>query len=323
MSGHIEEAKDLMNSFGAAKIPFLFILDFELRQPIAIPLEKINPAEILFEIDGSTNFNGQTDVDSFDFSFEPVSKERYAKAFQLVQDHIRHGDSFLLNLTMPSRVNTNLSLYDIFCISKARYKIWLKDRFVVFSPETFIKTEGRQISSFPMKGTIDASLPGAKNKLLSNKKELAEHYTIVDLIRNDLSMVAKEVKVNRFQQIERIQTHKHELLQMSSEITGILPKDFVSSIGDMIFNMLPAGSISGAPKQKTVEVIKQAEQYNRGYYTGVCGIFDGANIKSGVMIRFIESTPDGLYYKSGGGINAQSVMDEEYRELIEKIYIPV
>ena len=72
-----------------------------------------------------------------------------------------------------------------------------------------------------------------------------------------------------------------------------------------------------------VEVIKEAEKYERGYYTGIFGIFDGENIDSGVMIRFMENTPDGKVYKSGGGITSRSNMEEEYHELVDKIYIPV
>ncbi len=313
-----------MNKLGAEETPFFFIIDFELTQPIVIPLEKVDQSEILYEIDGNTNNPIiRNSSKSFDFSAEPVSKKRYSKAFDLVQKHINHGDSFLLNLTMPSEVSTDLSLKEIFFLSKARYKLWYKNQFVVFSPEIFIKTRGRKISSFPMKGTIDARLANAEAKLLSNKKELAEHFTIVDLIRNDLSMVAKNVKVEQFQYIDRIETHKHELLQMSSEITGELPPDYQRAIGDLLFKILPAGSISGAPKLKTLEVIKAAEQYQRGFYTGVFGIFDGENINSGVMIRYIENTPDGMIYKSGGGITSMSNAEEEYQELIDKIYLPI
>ena len=94
-------------------------------------------------------------------------------------------------------------------------------------------------------------------------------------------------------------------------------------MGDIIFTLLPAGSISGAPKNKTVEIILETEQYDRNYYTGIFGVFDGNNIDSGVMIRFIEQTPDGLVYKSGGGITALSNMDDEYNEIINKIYVPI
>ena len=313
-----------INQLGKNRIPFLFIIDFDMKDPVILPLDKVDPNEILFSISGVTNVQGEPlqNTSNIELKFSPVSKKRFGKAFNLVQKHIQHGDSFLLNLTMPSQIETNLSLEEIFHLSKARYKLWLKEKFVVFSPEIFIKTVGRKISSFPMKGTMDASLPNAEKRLLSSEKELAEHYTIVDLIRNDLSMIAKDVKVEKFRYIDRVNTNRGGLLQMSSMISGSLPEDYNEFIGDILNKILPAGSISGAPKKKTLEVIKEAEQYKRGYYTGIVGIFDGHNIDSGVMIRYIERTPEGLIYKSGGGITAQSNVDEEYQELIDKIYIP-
>jgi len=87
--------------------------------------------------------------------------------------------------------------------------------------------------------------------------------------------------------------------------------------------LLPAGSISGAPKLKTLEIILETETYNRGYYTGVFGYFDGINLDSCVMIRFIENQNERLIFKSGGGITMMSDLDSEYRELIKKIYVPV
>ncbi len=314
-----------MNELGKKRIPFLFILDYDMVKPMVLPISEIDPDRLLYSINGVSNYNGKFRKTKEDirFSSSPVCKDRYTKAFDLVQKHIKYGDSFLLNLTMPSSISTNLSLKDIFNLTNARYKLWLKDTFVVFSPEIFVQTKGQRISSFPMKGTIDASIPNAREKLLQSKKELAEHYTIVDLIRNDLSIVAKNVRVEQFRYIDDVITNRGCLLQMSSEIVGDLPYDFRNGIGDMMFSMLPAGSISGAPKRKTLEIINDSENYDRGYYTGVCGIFDGENIDSGVMIRYIEQSSDGLIYKSGGGITSQSNLEEEYQELKDKIYIPI
>lgn len=319
--------KDIINNInrlGEKRTPFIFIIDFEMENPLVLPLSEVNPETLLFSINGISNTSSndlQTKV--VDFKVVPVAKDRYRLAFSHVQEHIRHGNSFLLNLTMPSGIETNLSLVEIFHRSNAKYKLWMKDHFVVFSPERFVQTNGTEISSFPMKGTMDASIPDAKQKLLESEKELAEHYTIVDLIRNDLSMVAKNVSVKEFRHIDFVKTHRGGLLQMSSEIRGSLPDNYRDNIGNILEKILPAGSISGAPKKKTLEIIKEAEQYKRGYYTGVFGIFDGKNIDSGVMIRYIEQTPDGLIYKSGGGITAKSNVDEEYQELVDKIYIPV
>jgi para-aminobenzoate synthetase component 1 len=174
-----------------------------------------------------------------------------------------------------------------------------------------------------MKGTIDAALPQAEKCILSDEKEKAEHATIVDLIRNDLSMVAAKVTVEKYRYIDRIRTNDKELLQVSSKITGYLEENYRERIGNIIFQLLPAGSVSGAPKKKTIEIIKEAEQYDRGYYTGVFGYFDGSRLESGVMIRFIENINGKYFYKSGGGITAYSNVESEYQEMVDKVYVPL
>jgi para-aminobenzoate synthetase component 1 len=314
-----------INQLSKDRVPFLFIIDFDFENPVILPLTEVDPNNILFSISGATNaqYNSSKSKNELELKIYPVQKERYIKAFNHVQNHISHGDSFLLNLTMPSQIETNLSLEEIFLRSDAKYKLWVRNKFVVFSPEIFVQTRERKITSFPMKGTIDASLPDAEKRLLVSEKELAEHYTIVDLIRNDLSMVAKNVKVEKFRYIDHVKTNHGGLLQMSSKISGELPENYNECIGDILIKLLPAGSISGAPKKKTLEIIDEAEQYKRGYYTGIVGIFDGQNLDSGVMIRYIEQTPEGKIYKSGGGITSQSNVDEEYQELIDKIYLPI
>ena len=87
--------------------------------------------------------------------------------------------------------------------------------------------------------------------------------------------------------------------------------------------MMPAGSICGAPKEKTVNIIQQVEGQERGYYTGVFGYFDGEVLESAVSIRYLEKKEDKLWYRSGGGITFLSTEEEEYNELIKKIYVPV
>ena len=101
-----------------------------------------------------------------------------------------------------------------------------------------------------MKGTIDASIPSAAQLLMNDPKETAEHATIVDLIRNDLSMVANRVSVSRYRYMDRLQTNRGVIFQTSSEIQGILPENYQEHLGDIIFRLLPAGSITGAPKEK-------------------------------------------------------------------------
>jgi para-aminobenzoate synthetase component 1 len=136
-------------------------------------------------------------------------------------------------------------------------------------------------------------------------------------------MVSTNVAVTRFRYLDRIHTNRGDLLQMSSEISGDLPADYLSRLGDILFTLLPAGSVTGAPKKKTVQIIRKVEVYERGFYTGIFGYFDGKDLESAVSIRFIEETADGLVFKSGGGITALSDIRSEYEEMIKKIYVPV
>jgi para-aminobenzoate synthetase component I len=211
----------------------------------------------------------------------------------------------------------------LFHLSTAKYKLLMNDQLLVFSPETFVQIRDGKIFSYPMKGTIDAHIPSAEEIILNDPKEKAEHITIVDLIRNDLSLVAEQVHVSKFRYIDRIKTSDKDLLQVSSEVVGTLPENYQAHVGDILVSLLPAGSISGAPKQKTLEIISEAEQEPRGYYTGVVGFFDGEQLDSGVMIRFIEKSNNSYYYRSGGGITAQSTAEAEYQEVIDKVYVPV
>ena len=316
---------DQINKYTEAKTPFLFIIDFDKKKPIVIPVDKVNPAEILFDINGFSNYKYNSDQSAPRFTFEkyPLAFEEYKAKFDKIQHHLQSGNSYLVNLTFPTKIKTSLGLKEIFIHSKAPYKLWMKNKFVVFSPEPFIKIEDDIISSFPMKGTINAAIPDAERIILENEKELAEHSTIVDLIRNDISMVADKVELKKFRYLSHIKTFNSELLQVSSQISGMVKKELKHSLGTLLSLLLPAGSTSGAPKRKTVEIIKEAEGYERGFYTGIFGYFDGRKLESSVMIRFIENMEGQLYFKSGGGITIYSDSEYEYNELIDKVYVPI
>jgi len=299
----------------------------------------------------------------------PIPFERYKKAFNEVIEEIKKGNTYLLNLTFPTKIETNLNLFEIYSLTKAPFKLYFKDKFVCFSPERFVKIKNNKIYTYPMKGTIDANIPNAKEKILNNIKEMAEHTMVVDLLRNDLGIIGKNVKVNKFRFIDKIKAGKKELLQVSSEIEATLPKNWGKTWLKMILQMLPAGSITGTPKKKTVEIIKKVENYKRGYYTGIFGITDEKTfLDSAVIIRYIENEEwkmeNGKFnsklnissshspihpfptwnselgtrslklpythlpihsftYKSGGGVTIDSDVKKEYKELIDKVYIPI
>lgn len=312
------EIFERMNELGAKKTPFLFIIDFLKESGDIIPLNELND-----EIKFSLNSDFEEFTSEIKLKKYPISFEDYETQFNLVKKNILLGNSYLTNLTCATPIEINLNLEEIYKYSRAKYKLLWKDKFVCFSPETFVRIQNGKIYSYPMKGTIDASVENAKEKILADEKEMAEHYTIVDLIRNDLSQVAKKVTVEKFRFIDEISTHERKILQVSSEISGKLPENFHENLGNIFDKLLPAGSICGAPKRKTVEIICEAETYNRNFYTGVFGVFDGENLDSAVMIRFIEKTSEGLVFKSGGGITHQSQAKEEYNEMIQKVYVPI
>ena len=321
-----QQAIQKMNDLGSKGTPFLFIIDYDLKQPIVLTLEEVEQENIFYKINDKTNFIfGKSPYEKLLYLEKyPISFQEYQQSFDFVKQAMLRGDSFLTNLTKPTPIKVNLSLQEIFQRSRAKYQLYFKDKFVLFSPEIFVKIQDGIISSHPMKGTISADIPDAESMILNDKKEFAEHTTIVDLIRNDISMISEKVWVEKFRYISRIHTHEGNLLQVSSEICGKLPTDYQSQIGTLLFKLLPAGSICGAPKPQTLAIIKAAENYDRGYYTGVFGIFDGKNLDSSVMIRFIEKQDDGsLIFKSGGGITVFSNARSEYQEMIDKVYLPI
>jgi para-aminobenzoate synthetase component 1 len=314
-----------LNAWGKAKTPFVFLVDYQIQKPKAWKLADVNGDEVLFDLNGFSNYDSSDQAElpaELHFNKFPVPFIEYQTRFDQVVANLKAGNSFLVNLSVPTPIETNLTLLEIFKNSEAPYRFWYKNEFVCFSPEIFVRITENRISSFPMKGTIDASIPDAGNVILTDHKEAAEHATIVDLIRNDLSMVAEKVWVEKYRYIDRLQTNDKTLLQVSSEIAGLLPSDFDGRFGDILLKLLPAGSITGAPKPSTLQIIQDAEGYERGYYTGIMGYFDGENFESAVMIRFIENQNGRLIFKSGGGITALSNAQNEYQELIDKVYLP-
>ncbi|WP_041437897.1 aminodeoxychorismate synthase component I [Thermodesulfobium narugense] len=322
------EFVDQVNALSLESIPFFFIVDFEVDEFKLFYGNKLFSKDIYFNINKFRNYE-----DSFRdiklrskkiiFESYPVSLAEYKKAFESVQKYERDGHSYLINLTFQTEINTNLSLFEIFLRSKSAFKLYVDDSFICFSPEIFIRIKDGLIFAYPMKGTIDARIPDARKILKNDEKELAEHATIVDLIRNDLGIVADNIKVKRFRFFSKVKNIKGEIYQTSSEICGYLGDDYKKRLGDIIVSLLPAGSISGAPKEATIKKIKEVETYKRGYYTGIGGYFDGSNLDSYVLIRFIEKTNDKLFFKSGGGITIYSDVNKEYNEMIEKIYVPI
>lgn len=313
-----------MDQLSSEKVPFFFVINFSMTKVNLYTENEIEKYGLSIDFKNfKTTKPTSIPPEDIQLNTFPESLESYQKGFEKVQENLKKGNAYLVNYTRKTKIETNLSLEQIYLLTKAKYKLLYKDEFVCFSPETFVKIQNQKISTYPMKGTIDANIPNATELLKNSTKEKAEHYTVVDLLRNDLSIVADDVKVEDFQRIDYIKTQQKNLYAMSSEISGILKPEFQGKVGSILQNLLPAGSILGAPKPKTLEIIQDAENYNRNWYTGICGWFDGENLDSCVMIRFIEKEGEELFFKSGGGITHLSQLEDEYQEMINKIYVPI
>lgn len=299
-------------------IPTFFYSDFKGENFHCYTLDTLNEHDIEFSFNSKCSIKNLPHIPKF----SPTDFEAYKEKFNQVQEQILAGNTYLLNLTQPTPIQSDYTLHEIYSMANAPYKLRVGNQFVCFSPEAFITIQNNRIHTYPMKGTIDADLPNAIETIINDPKELAEHTMIVDLLRNDLGMIAHDIHVENFRYVTTIETGNKRLHQVSSHISGQLKDDWQESIGQKIKTLLPAGSISGTPKKNTCKIIDSIEGYQRGYFSGIFGYFDGKNLYSAVSIRYIEQTEKGLVYKSGGGITSDSTPENEYQEMLDKIYIP-
>ena len=226
---------DRLNELGGSGEPFLFVVDYKGDKAYIKKLTEIDAGECLYDFGSHTNAPGGCTAPlpaEIEWEVDAPRYDEYERSFNIVKNNMLSGNSYLANLTCQVAVHCNLSLEDMFRHAKGKYKLLLNNpsddigRFVCFSPETFVKIRGGRIYSFPMKGTIDATLPDAEQVLMDDRKEAAEHATIVDLIRNDLNMVATDVKVERYRFVDVLHTNKGDIFRKA--VNGIirLAKDY-------------------------------------------------------------------------------------------------
>lgn len=304
-----------LNDYGKKRKPIFFAVDFEMKNWI------FDDGDVQFQLENFKNYKESKRKNTHINKRLHVSFTEYKKALEKVKTEIKKGNTYLLNLTFETKLEGDIDLESIFFNSNAPFKLYVKDKFVCYSPERFVKIENNQISTYPMKGTIEANIPHAMEKILANQKEMSEHTMVVDLLRNDLGIVGTNIQVEKFRYIDKIDAGEKELLQVSSKITADLEDNWHNKLGDIISSMLPAGSITGTPKKKTVDIIKSIENYERGFFTGIFGYYDGKSFDSAVMIRFIEKKDEEYVFKSGGGITIESDALSEYEEMKDKVYI--
>lgn len=256
-------------------------------------------------------------------------KQQYLKAFQQVQEYIKAGDCYQINLTQEFTAHAQGSLLsranDLWKLTHAPYAGYLKlDDFELLScsPELFIEFQAdRKIKTRPIKGTMprfdDPQQDQiSKDKLSHSKKDQAENVMIVDLLRNDLSVYAEtgSVETTKLFEIESFNQVHH----MVSEITASLKADINPM--QMLLSALPGGSITGAPKIRAMQIIEELEGAPRGAYCGSLGYFNFDGTGSwNILIRSIQKYQDQLSMWAGGGITIASDAEAEYQECFDKI----
>ena len=254
-------------------------------------------------------------------------KEEYINAVGKVRDYIRSGDVYIMNLTQRFKCQVTRGGYDIYndlrTINPAQFGAYMKmDKFEILScsPERFLKVREGVIDTRPIKGTRPRgknNQEDEKNKieLMHSEKDKSELLMIVDLERNDLSRVCKlnTVKVTELFEIEEYPTVFHLVANIRGELEE--GKDII----DCIRVAFPGGSITGAPKIRSMEIIDEMEKVRRNIYTGSIGYlgFDG-NSDINIVIRTIMLKDRNAYFGVGGGVTWESEEEFEYEETLHK-----
>jgi para-aminobenzoate synthetase / 4-amino-4-deoxychorismate lyase len=256
-----------------------------------------------------------------------IPKEAYVAAIARIKERLAAGDTYQVNFTDRLAFDSPLSPAEVFSALSVRQRVAysaflnIEGRPVIsLSPELFFKTEGDRIITRPMKGTIPRGLDRADdariaNLLRNDEKNRAEHVMIVDLLRNDLGRICRPgtVQVQDPFSVERYDT----LHQMTSTILGRLKPRM--SFFDIFQGLFPSGSITGAPKHRTMQIIHELERKPRGVYTGAIGFISPKRSSAfNVAIRTLVMQSGNVTMGVGGGIVADSQAEEEYRECLLK-----
>ena len=257
-----------------------------------------------------------------------VTPGQFHAMVDAAKEHILAGDAFQIVVSQRFRKPLEASPFDVYrclrAINPSPYMFFLSlggDRHVVgTSPEKLVQVEGRRVETRPLAGTRrrgadPAEDAGLEKELLSDLKERAEHVMLVDLGRNDVGRVARPgtVSVDRLMEIER---YSH-VMHISSTVSGEL-RDGCTSL-DALRAAFPAGTVSGAPKIRAMEVIAELEPDQRGVYAGSLGYVSfGGNLDMAITLRTVVVAEGVAYVQAGAGVVADSRPEREFEETLEK-----
>ena len=254
-------------------------------------------------------------------------KEKYCQMVETAKHYIHEGDIFQVVLSNPMRAKAEGSLFDTYRVLRATnpspYMFYFSSDDIEIagaSPETLVKLDHGKLSTFPLAGTRPRGKTPEEDKaleadLLQDEKELAEHNMLVDLGRNDIGKISElgSVKVEKYLTVERYSCVMH----LGSTVTGTIKKG--KDAIDAVDAILPAGTLSGAPKFRACQIIQELEQSKRGIYGGAIGYVDfTGNLDVCIAIRLVYKKKDEICIRSGAGIVADSVPEKEFEECQNK-----
>ena len=260
--------------------------------------------------------------------FKPLfDQEAYCRMVEKGKHYIKEGDIFQVVLSNRLEAEMEGSLLDAYRVLRTTnpspymfYFSGTDGEIAGASPETLVKLEQEKLYTFPLAGTRPRGLTDEEDRrleteLLKDEKELAEHNMLVDLGRNDIGKISRvgTVKVEKYMSIER---YSH-VMHIGSTVSGMLRED--RDALDAVDAILPAGTLSGAPKLRACEIINELENNKRGIYGGAIGYvsFTGS-LDTCIAIRLAFSKNGKVFIRSGAGIVADSVPEKEFKECIQK-----
>ena len=260
--------------------------------------------------------------------FKPAfSREKYSDMVIKAKNYIKEGDIFQVVLSNRIEAEISGSLFDTYRVLRTTnpspYMFYFSSNDIEIagaSPETLVKLTDKQLYTFPLAGTRPRGKTEKEDlelekELLSDEKELAEHNMLVDLGRNDIGRISEigSVHVDKYLSIERFS----HVMHIGSTVSGTLRSDLDSLVA--IDSILPAGTLSGAPKIRACEIINELENNKRGIYGGAIGYVDlSGNIDTCISIRIAFARNNKVFIRSGAGIVADSVPDKEFDECLNK-----
>lgn len=256
-----------------------------------------------------------------------LSKVNYCDLVDHAKEYIKNGDIFQAVISRRFVADYNSSLLNTYRVLRSTnpspYMFFIQTGDVEIagtSPETLVKLVDKKLTTFPVAGTrprgetIEEDL-NLEYELLADEKELSEHNMLVDLARNDLGRISKykTIKLEEYKKIHRYS----KVMHITSVVSGEIKDEALAT--DAISVMLPAGTLSGAPKIRACEIINELEPDARGIYGGAIGYIDfSGNMDTCIAIRMAVKKDDKVYVQAGGGIVADSIPQSEYDESANK-----